>query len=93
VAELAMGEIILLCGGRLRRSTLLHGGVWNKSRAGAPRSARLDVGLWGYGKIRVAGVGLAEAMGMRVVFHERGALLRGGNARPLAFANCWKLPM
>ena len=85
VAELAMGEIILLLRRTFEASTLLHGGVWNKSSAGAHEVRGLTLGIVGYGKIGSQVSDLAEAMGMRVVFHDVAHVLARGNARPVSF--------
>lgn len=85
VAELAMGEIILLMRRTFDASTRLHGGVWNKSAAGSHEVRGLTLGIVGYGKIGSQVSDLAEAMGMRVVFHDIAHVLARGNARPVSF--------
>ena len=45
----------------------------------------LTLGIVGYGKIGSQVSDLAEAMGMRVVFHDVAHVLARGNARPLSF--------
>jgi D-3-phosphoglycerate dehydrogenase len=85
VAELAMGEIILLMRRTFEASTQLHGGVWNKSSAGSHEVRGLILGIVGYGKIGSQISDLAEAMGMRVVFHDVAHVLARGNARPVSF--------
>jgi len=85
VAELAMGEIILLMRRTFEASTQLHRGVWNKSSAGSHEVRGLTLGIVGYGKIGSQVSDLAEAMGMRVVFHDVTHVLARGNARPVSF--------
>jgi len=85
VAELAMGEIILLMRRTFEASTRLHGGVWNKSAAGSHEVRGLILGIVGYGKIGSQVSDLAEAMGMRVVFHDVAHVLARGNARAVSF--------
>ncbi|MGA2966352.1 MAG: phosphoglycerate dehydrogenase [Terriglobales bacterium] len=85
VAELAMGEIILLLRRTFAASTQLHGGMWNKSSAGSHEVRGLTLGIVGYGKIGSQVSELAEAMGMRVVFHDVAHVLARGNARPVGF--------
>lgn len=85
VAELAMGEIILLLRRTFEASTQLHGGVWNKSSAGSHEVRGLTLGIVGYGKIGSQVSDLAEALGMRVVFHDVAHVLARGNARPVSF--------
>jgi D-3-phosphoglycerate dehydrogenase len=85
VAELAMGEIILLMRRTFEASTRLHGGTWNKSSAGSHEVRGLTLGIVGYGKIGSQISDLAEAMGMRVVFHDVAHVLARGNARAVSF--------
>jgi D-3-phosphoglycerate dehydrogenase / 2-oxoglutarate reductase len=85
VAELAMGEIILLMRRTFESSTQLHNGVWNKSSAGSHEVRGLTLGIVGYGKIGSQISDLAENMGMRVVFHDVAHVLARGNARAVSF--------
>ena len=85
VAELAMGEIILLMRRTFEASTQLHAGVWNKSAAGSHEVRGLTLGIVGYGKIGSQISDLAEALGMRVVFHDLAHVLARGNARAVSF--------
>jgi D-3-phosphoglycerate dehydrogenase / 2-oxoglutarate reductase len=85
VAELAMGEIIVLLRRTFAASTQMHSGVWNKSAAGAHEVRGLTLGIVGYGKIGSQLSDLAEAMGMRVVFYDVSHVLARGNARPVGF--------
>jgi len=85
VAELAMGEIILLLRRTFAASTEMHSGVWNKSAAGAHEVRGLTLGIVGYGKIGSQLSDLAEAMGMRVVFFDVSHVLARGNARGVGF--------
>ena len=86
VAELAMGEIILLMRRTFEASTQLHGGVWNKSSSGSHEVRGLTLGIVGYGKIGSQVSDLAEALGMRVVFSDISHVLARGNARPVSFS-------
>jgi len=85
VAELTMGEIILLLRRTFLSSTQMHSGVWNKSATGAHEVRGLTLGIVGYGKIGSQLSDLAEAMGMRVVFYDVSHVLARGNARPVGF--------
>ncbi|MBZ5656082.1 MAG: phosphoglycerate dehydrogenase [Acidobacteriia bacterium] len=85
VAELVMGEIILLMRRTFEASTQLHRGMWNKSSAGSHEVRGLTLGIVGYGKIGSQVSDLAEAMGMRVVFHDVAHVLARGNARAVSF--------
>ena len=85
VAELAIGEIILLLRRTFQASTEMHGGTWNKSAAGAHEVRGLTLGIVGYGKIGSQLSDLAEAMGMRVIFYDSAHVLARGNARSVSF--------
>jgi D-3-phosphoglycerate dehydrogenase / 2-oxoglutarate reductase len=85
VAELVMGEIIMLLRRTFQASSEMHRGVWNKSAAGAHEVRGLTLGIVGYGKIGSQLSDLAEAMGMRVVFYDTSHVLARGNARPVNF--------
>jgi D-3-phosphoglycerate dehydrogenase / 2-oxoglutarate reductase len=85
VAELVMGEIIMLLRRTFQASSEMHRGVWNKSAAGAHEVRGLTLGIVGYGKIGSQLSDLAEAMGMRVVFYDTSHVLARGNARPVGF--------
>jgi D-3-phosphoglycerate dehydrogenase / 2-oxoglutarate reductase len=85
VAELAMGEIILLLRRTFQASTEMHRGTWNKSASGAHEVRGLTLGIVGYGKIGSQLSDLAEAMGMRVIFYDSAHVLARGNARSVSF--------
>ncbi|HEV2399718.1 MAG TPA: phosphoglycerate dehydrogenase [Candidatus Sulfotelmatobacter sp.] len=85
VAELTMGEIIVLLRRTFFASTQMHQGVWNKSAAGAHEVRGLTLGIVGYGKIGSQLSDLAEAMGMRVIFYDSAHVLARGNARAVGF--------
>ena len=85
VAELTMGEIIVLLRRIFEASTQMHRGMWNKSAAGAHEVRGLTLGIIGYGKIGSQVSDLAEAMGMRVVFHDIAHVLARGNAHAVSF--------
>jgi D-3-phosphoglycerate dehydrogenase / 2-oxoglutarate reductase len=85
VAELAMGEIILLLRRTFQASSEMHRGVWNKSATGAHEVRGLTLGIVGYGKIGSQLSDLAEAMGMRVIFYDNAHVLARGNARGVSF--------
>jgi D-3-phosphoglycerate dehydrogenase / 2-oxoglutarate reductase len=85
VAELSLGEIIVLLRRTFQASSEMHAGVWNKSAAGAHEVRGLTLGIVGYGKIGSQLSDLAEAIGMRVVFYDVSHVLARGNARGLEF--------
>ena len=85
VAELAMGEIILLMRRIFAASTDLHGGKWKKTATGCHEVRGLTLGIVGYGKIGSQLSDLAEALGMRVIFSDVADVLARGNARRVSF--------
>jgi D-3-phosphoglycerate dehydrogenase len=85
VAELAMGEIILLMRRVFAASTDLHQGKWKKTAAGSHEVRGLTLGIVGYGKIGSQLSDLAEALGMRVIFSDVTDVLARGNAKRVAF--------
>jgi D-3-phosphoglycerate dehydrogenase len=83
VAELVLGEVILLLRDIPERNALLHRGVWRKSAGGAREARGKTLGIVGYGHIGTQVGVLAEAIGMRVRFHDIVAKLALGNAEPV----------
>ena len=81
VAELVMGEIVMLLRGIPGRSNAAHVGVWDKSAANAREVRGKTLGIVGYGNIGTQVSVLAEAFGMRVVYHDPLPKLGHGNAR------------
>ncbi|HWR15088.1 MAG TPA: phosphoglycerate dehydrogenase [Terriglobales bacterium] len=81
VAELALGEIIMLSRRVFAASTELHRGNWKKTAAGSHEVRGLTLGIIGYGKIGSQLSDLAEALGMRVVFTDVADVLARGNAK------------
>ncbi len=82
VVELALGQMIVLMRDVPEKSAQLHAGEWRKS---APRAREIRgkrLGIVGYGNIGAQLSVLAEAMGMRVGFHDITEKLTLGNARP-----------
>ncbi|MFP5296328.1 MAG: phosphoglycerate dehydrogenase [Alphaproteobacteria bacterium] len=84
VVELAVGLTIALLRDVTDKSAAMHRGVWNKSAAGARELRGKTLGIVGYGAIGSQLSVLAEALGMRVVFHDLTERLALGNARPVA---------
>lgn len=82
VAELTIAEIVALSRRLFEKSALLHRGVWDKSADGAHEVRGRTLGIVGYGRIGSQVSVLAEAMGMRVIFHDIAPRLAMGNARP-----------
>lgn len=81
VVELALGEMILLFRDVVRKSTLLHQGVWRKNALGAREIRGKRLGIVGYGNIGAQLSVLAEALGMEVRYYDVAEKLALGNAR------------
>ena len=79
VAELTVGEIVMLLRRITPRSAEAHGGGWDKSAVGSFEVRGKVLGIVGYGNIGSQLSTLAEAMGMRVIFYDRTTKLRHGN--------------
>jgi D-3-phosphoglycerate dehydrogenase len=86
VAELALGEIIVLVRRVFHSSLALHGGVWHKSAKGCHEVRGLTLGIVGYGKIGSQLSELAEAVGMKVIFCDVAEVLARGNAKSCTFS-------
>ena len=84
VAELVMGEIVMLLRGIPDRSRSAHDGGWDKSAEGSFEVRGRTLGLVGYGNIGSQLSVLAEAFGMRVIYYDHTTKLPHGNARPCA---------
>lgn len=83
VAELVIGEIVMLLRRIVPRSVSAHAGGWDKSAAGSFEVRGKTLGIVGYGNIGSQLSNLAEAMGMRVIFHDLTDRLRHGNTEPV----------
>ncbi|MCL2713434.1 MAG: phosphoglycerate dehydrogenase [Alphaproteobacteria bacterium] len=83
VAELAVGEIVMLLRRIFPRSVAAHQGGWDKSASGAREVRGRTLGIIGYGNIGSQLSMLAEAMGMRVIYFDRTDKLRHGNTEPV----------
>lgn len=79
VAELTIGEIVMLLRRIPDRSRAAHEGGWDKSAKGSFEVRGKILGIVGYGNIGSQLSNLAEAMGMRVVYFDQTARLRHGN--------------
>ena len=84
VAELTIGEIVMLMRRITPRSTAAHAGAWDKSAEGSFEVRGKTLGIVGYGNIGSQLSTLAEAMGMRVMYYDRSTKLRHGNTQPVA---------
>jgi D-3-phosphoglycerate dehydrogenase len=83
VAELVIGEIVMLLRRILPRSVAAHQGGWDKSATGSHEVRGRTLGIVGYGNIGSQLSMLAEAMGMRAIFFDHTDKLRHGNTEPV----------
>jgi D-3-phosphoglycerate dehydrogenase len=82
VAELVLAETIMLLRGIPHRNAQAHRGAWVKTATGSYEVRGKCLGIVGYGRIGTQLGLLAEALGMRVIYHDVETKLALGNARP-----------
>jgi len=87
VAELVIGEIVMLFRRIFPRSVSAHEGGWDKSANGSIEVRGKTLGIIGYGNIGSQLSTLAEAMGMRVIYFDVMDKLRHGNTEPVESLN------
>ncbi len=80
VAELVLGETLLLLRGIPEKSAKAHRGQWLKSAVGSVEARGKTLGIIGYGHIGTQLGILAETLGMRVRFYDIETKLPLGNA-------------
>ena len=80
VAELVLGEAILMLRGVPEKSTVCHRGGWMKSAVGSYEIRGKNLGIVGYGSIGTQLSVLAEGLGMKVYFYDVVTKLPLGNA-------------
>ena len=80
VAELVMGEIVMLLRRIFPKSVAAHHGAWDKSAAESWEVRGKTLGIVGYGSIGSQLSVLAEAFGMRVIYFDTVNKLGHGNA-------------
>ncbi len=81
VAEMTVAEAVCLCRRLFEKSTQLHAGQWDKSANHSHEIRGRTLGIIGYGHIGSQVSVLAEALGMRVIFHDVVRKLPLGNAQ------------
>jgi len=81
VAELVLAQAILLLRRIPERNTLCHQGHWEKSADRSYEIRGKTLGIIGYGNIGTQLSVMAEAMGMKVIFHDIVSKLPLGNAQ------------
>jgi D-3-phosphoglycerate dehydrogenase len=84
VAELVIGEIVILLRRIVARSNAAHRGQWDKSANDSYEVRGKTLGIVGYGNIGSQLSNLAEALGMRVIFYDHTDKLRHGNTESAA---------
>lgn len=83
VAELVIGQTILLLRRIPEKNALLHRGIWQKAASGSFETRGKKLGIVGYGNIGSQLSVLAESMGMKVFLYDVVTKLPLGNATQL----------
>jgi D-3-phosphoglycerate dehydrogenase len=81
VAELVIGQLILLLRGIPAKSKQVHKGSWPKSAKDSNEARGKILGIVGYGSIGSQLSVLAESLGMQVIYYDAITKLPLGNAR------------
>lgn len=81
VAELVLGQLILLLRGIPEKNAMVHSGGWSKSAEGSYEARGKTLGIVGYGSIGSQLSVLAESLGMHVIYFDTLTKLPLGNAR------------
>jgi D-3-phosphoglycerate dehydrogenase len=84
VAELVLGQALLLLRGVPERNAKAHRGEWDKSATGSYEARGKNLGIIGYGHIGTQFGILAENLGFRVSFYDIENKLTLGNATQIA---------
>ncbi|NRQ41338.1 phosphoglycerate dehydrogenase [Rheinheimera sp. YQF-2] len=90
VAELVLGEIIMLLRGIPQRSAAAHRGEWQKTANNSFEARGKTLGIIGYGHIGTQLSIMAENIGMRVQFYDIEDKLVLGNASQVNFGTLLK---
>jgi D-3-phosphoglycerate dehydrogenase len=83
VAELVIGEIVMLLRRIFPRSSAAHKGGWDKSATDSHEVRGRTLGIVGYGNIGSQLSTLAEGLGMKVIYYDHTDRLRHGNTEPV----------
>ncbi|MEB6338175.1 phosphoglycerate dehydrogenase [Serratia rhizosphaerae] len=81
VAEMVLGELLLMLRGIPSANAKAHRGVWNKLAMGSYEARGKKLGIIGYGHIGTQLGILAEGLGMKVFFYDIENKLPLGNAQ------------
>ncbi|CAH0524636.1 phosphoglycerate dehydrogenase [Vibrio hippocampi] len=84
VAELVLGQILLLLRGIPEKNALAHRGIWKKSADNSYEARGKRLGIIGYGHIGTQLSIIAENLGMKVYFYDIENKLSLGNATQVA---------
>lgn len=84
VAELVIGEIIMLVRRAFEKNAQLHNGIWDKSVQGCFEVRGKKLGIIGYGNIGLQVSVLAEALGMDVYYYDIAETLTLGKSTKCA---------
>lgn len=90
VAELVLGQIIMLLRGIPQRNAAAHRGEWLKTANGSFEARGKTLGIIGYGHIGTQLSIMAENIGMRVQFYDIEAKLILGNAHQVSLGELLK---
>ncbi|MGI5308911.1 phosphoglycerate dehydrogenase [Rheinheimera sp. WS51] len=90
VAELVLGQIIMLLRGIPQRNAAAHRGEWLKTANGSFEARGKTLGIIGYGHIGTQLSIMAENIGMRVQFYDIEAKLVLGNAHQVSLSELLK---
>lgn len=80
VAELVLGQLLLLLRGIPEKNALAHRGIWKKSADASYEARGKRLGIIGYGHIGTQLSILAENLGMRVYYYDIESKLSLGNS-------------
>jgi D-3-phosphoglycerate dehydrogenase len=87
VAELILCEVVMLSRQIGDRNSELHRGEWKKSAKGCREIRGKTLGIIGYGHIGSQVSVLAEAFGMKVIYHDVVSKMPIGNSTPVSGLN------
>jgi D-3-phosphoglycerate dehydrogenase len=87
VAEMVLGEMLLMIRGIPSANAKAHRGVWHKLAVGSFEARGKRLGIIGYGHIGTQLGILAEGLGMQVFYYDIESKLPLGNAQPIASLN------
>src|SRR5471032_1725062 len=87
VAEMVLGEMLLMMRGIPAANAKAHRGIWHKLAVGSFEARGKRLGIIGYGHIGTQLGILAEGLGMQVFYYDIESKLPLGNAQPISSLN------